>query len=111
MAQAISQRYLGKGVAAFACHPGVVDTGIWPDWLAFRSWFMLNESQGASTQLYQATAREMDLMDFVYMEPSAGQYPKSVVLGPLAQDAASRDRLWDESARIVSAFSAPLSTA
>ena len=64
---------------------------------------MLNESQGASTQLYLATARELSFMDFMYMEPGT-DYPKTVILSPSAQDPAVSQRLWEESTRIVQPY-------
>ena len=101
----LARRLEGKGVSAFALHPGVIATGFAMDgdvsgplaWL-FR-WirpFLLTPEKGAATTVHLATAPDLDRFSGGYFERCKPADPARV-----AQDDEAARRLWDVSTSLV----------
>ena len=110
MAQHIAARLGPKGVRAFACHPGGVDSGIYPwfTWPLMRV-IMLTPQQGAATSCMLAVGKSMDAFDpcdCAYFENGAMGYfgTKVCATSEFASNVENRERLMRESERIVAAF-------
>jgi NAD(P)-dependent dehydrogenase (short-subunit alcohol dehydrogenase family) len=103
----LARRWNDTGVTANAVHPGFVassfgrdgDTGRMGD-IAMRLVrpFALNAEQGARTQVYVASAPELDGITGGYWVKSAPATPSAA-----AQDDAAASRLWDISEQLVAA--------
>jgi retinol dehydrogenase 14 len=100
----LAERLTGTGVTVNALHPGAVATGIWSraPWFArpvlavAKRLFMISPEEGAGRIVYLATSPDVAATTGLYFEDDRPKDPS-----PLAQDAATAERLWTESARLV----------
>jgi retinol dehydrogenase 14 len=100
----LAERLTGTGVTVNALHPGAVATGIWSraPWFArpvlavAKRLFMISPEEGAGRIVYLATSPDVARTTGLYFEDDRPKDPS-----PLAQDAATAERLWTESARLV----------
>lgn len=107
-ALALDQRFGGRGVHAFALHPGVVGTDLFrylsdSDVAKLRAridkggMVYKTPAQGASTTVVAATSPELESRGGAYLEDCA----ISTALAPHATDPADAERLWALSERLV----------
>ena len=102
--RSLAERLAGTGVTVNALHPGAVATGIWSraPWYArpvlavAKRLFMISPAEGAQRIVYLATSPDVAGTTGRYFEDDRPKDPS-----PLAQDAATAERLWTESARLV----------
>jgi retinol dehydrogenase-12 len=102
MAQSISQRLGEEGIAGLACHPGVIDSSIWPWWFVGRSLWMKTVQQGSACLVYLAATPNLG-SEFHYAEPGVAA-PVMGELSAAAKNVVNRERLWEESEKIVKAY-------
>lgn len=104
----LGKRLESRGVMVFAVHPGVVDTGIWPWFLAgFSTVFMLTPEQGASPMVHALTdlkLREGYHPGQYFTPPWTRGAPCLVESSKLAQNTQVSERLWAETEKIVQPF-------
>jgi retinol dehydrogenase-12 len=99
----LARRIEGSGVTANALHPGVIatgfgreTTGMWRWMLRIARGFMATPEQGARTQVYLATAPEVEGVNGGYFVDC-----RRAAASTAGADAAAARRLWDASARMV----------
>ncbi len=114
----LATRLAGTGITANAVHPGVIRTEVFRDVTPqeeqmVTGWSQANGSplktipQGAATQVWAATAPELDGVTGLYLEDCAigKQIPATTLSAvgviPEGYDVAAADRLWDISEKIV----------
>jgi NAD(P)-dependent dehydrogenase (short-subunit alcohol dehydrogenase family) len=98
----LARRLAGTGVTVNCCHPGAVRTGLghnngpWAGTLSkLVGVFFRTPAQGAATSIRLATAPELAAVTGQYF---ANEKPKRSAAA--TYDAATKSRLWDESARL-----------
>lgn len=101
--KSLAQKYAGKGVTAYALHPGIVNTGFGTGlsgfgkillWLARP--FMISAEKGAETTIYLATQPKI--------ESNSGQYfskKKVAKPAPAANNTDARNQLWALSEELI----------
>lgn len=93
---ALARRLSGKGVTAYALHPGVVASDVWRavPWPfgALMKLRMLSTEEGARTSLYCATSTEVAQQSGLYYDECKVKEPSE-----LARDTALAEKLWVES--------------
>jgi NAD(P)-dependent dehydrogenase (short-subunit alcohol dehydrogenase family) len=104
--KSLAERYAGKGITAYAMHPGVVKTsfnskltGFIKFFFSLATPFMISAEKGAQTVVYLATAPKL--------ESKSGQYfikEKVVKPASVANDVGARNRLWDLSEKLAAKF-------
>jgi NAD(P)-dependent dehydrogenase (short-subunit alcohol dehydrogenase family) len=104
--KSITDKYAGKGVTAYAMHPGVVKTSFNSKLTGFLKFlfslatpFMISPEKGAETVIYLATAPKL--------ESKSGQYfikKKVVKPASIANDVNARNQLWELSEQLVTKF-------
>jgi retinol dehydrogenase-12 len=97
----LARRTEGRGITAYALHPGVVASDIWRrvPWPVrpLMKLRMLSTEQGAATSLYCATAPELDGVTGRFYVSSREREPSAAVTSELAR------ALWDRSAAWITA--------
>jgi NAD(P)-dependent dehydrogenase (short-subunit alcohol dehydrogenase family) len=114
-ARELARRIEGSGVLSVSCHPGAVDTefgkgggemgGVlgWLNRLSISKVSKISPAKGAETSLHLALAPASELTE-------GGYYAKSRLKKPSKHgaDSAAARRLWDESAKLVTAAGYPV---
>jgi len=104
--KSLAERYAGKGITSYALHPGVVKTnfnskitGGLKLIFSLATPFMISPEKGAETSVYLATAPKLE-------SKSGGFFVKQKLFKPanIANDEASREKLWDLSEQMVAKF-------
>jgi len=100
-ARGLARRLAADGIAAHALHPGTVDSNFVTHadertQAYIRSLPTLTPTEGADTIIWLATAEEPGLTTGGYFYLRQPRTPN-----PLADDAATVDRLWDESEKLI----------
>jgi NAD(P)-dependent dehydrogenase (short-subunit alcohol dehydrogenase family) len=102
----LAGRLEGKGVTAYALHPGVIASDIWRGvpWPlgAVAKLFMKSNQEGAATTLHCATSPEVAESSGRYYADCREKRPNRA-----AEDRALAKRLWDESSKWVGLSSDP----
>jgi NAD(P)-dependent dehydrogenase (short-subunit alcohol dehydrogenase family) len=97
-AQELARRTAGRGVSAYALHPGVVASGIWRrvPWpvrpLIKRR--MITTEEGARTPLYCAASGEVAADSGLFYDNCRRREPSSVATAPLARELWRRSEEW-----------------
>jgi NAD(P)-dependent dehydrogenase (short-subunit alcohol dehydrogenase family) len=102
--RALARRLAGQGVTVNALHPGGVATNIWsgaPAWArpilaVLKKVAMITPEEGGRTLTYLAASPEVEGKTGLYFQLNREKHPSR-----LAQDDALGERLWVESARLV----------
>lgn len=94
----LARRMQGRGVTAYALHPGVVASDIWRrvPWPVrpLMKLPMLSTERGAATSLYCATAPELDGVTGRFYESSREREPSAAVTPELAGELWQRSEAW-----------------
>lgn len=101
--KSLAEKYWGKGIVAYALHPGVVNTNIWSEakgFLGILVWilklFMISSKKGAQTTIFLATHPNLETKSGLYFRKC-----KVARTAPTAYDSVARNRLWDISEKLV----------
>lgn len=101
--QSLADKFLDKGISAFALHPGVVKTGFGDGATGFSKvllWlarpFMISAAEGAKTSVYLATKPKLEIKSGNYFRKR-----KKVRLADAANNFSARNLLWNMSLQLI----------
>ncbi len=100
--RALARRLAGTGVTTNSLHPGFVNTrfgdqsgGSMARWIGFFKLFAISPEKGAETIIYLASSEDVAKTSGLYFYKC-----KPVTPSKFAQDDASAERLWEETAKL-----------
>lgn len=102
--KSLAEKYAGKGITAYALHPGLVSTGFGVGLsgpakflMMLARPFMIGPEKGAETTIYLATEPKLESKSGQYFKKKKVAKPASI-----ANNADARNKLWDLSENMVS---------